>query len=61
MDTTVISILDTLKLRDREVIFRAQGHRARSGEGGLNLNPSILALHIQEESALRCLVYLCEL
>lgn len=60
MDTTVISILNVLKMRGREVMHSAQGHRAMWGS--LDSNPSILAPYSEDESAcLGVLVYLCEL
>lgn len=50
MDTIMISILDVLKQRDRDVMQRAQGHRARSG--GAEIQTQAVWLHTSKRKAL---------
>lgn len=55
----MISILDVLKLRDREVMQRAQGHRARSEGAGFQTQTLWLLTYIKEESAGLAVAFTC--
>lgn len=46
----MISILDVLELRDREVLQRAQGHRAKSR--GAGIQTQAVRLHASKRKAL---------